>query len=540
MRLRRRTALGLAAAAALPRVAIAQADARPVITVAVQGIANTNTLENLREQSNVGERTSLMFSERLIELDYLGKLAQIPGLATSWRRIDDATLELSLRPGVKFHNGDELTAEDVAFSFGPERAFGTTRPVVNGHTLPVAFSAIIGQKSKELPAEIPPVARRLWPGLDRVDIVDRHTVRLVNATPDVTLEGRLAAMGSEVTSRRGFEEAATWLDYARHPIGTGPYKVREFRPDVSLTLDAHDEYWGGRPPIRTLRLVVVPEVSQRINGLLAGEFQFACDIPPDQIATIEANPAFEVQGGPILNHRVTTWDIHHPALRDPRVRQALGLAIDRKSIVDGLWAGRAAIPRGMQWDFFGDMFIADWPVPAFDPARARDLLKQAGYKGEPIPYRLLNNYYVNQVPTAQILVEMWRQVGLNVDITMRENWTQIRDRSTARGVRDWSAGATFNDPVGSIVSNYGPNGAAQQAGEYENAEFSQLCVVLETSADRALRRRAFARMLEIAERDDPAYSILHQNATFTAKRRDIHWKAAPSFALDFRAKNFSV
>jgi peptide/nickel transport system substrate-binding protein len=544
IRITRRAALALGAATtatgALPRFAIAQADTRPVISIAVQRIANTNTLDNLRERSNVGERTSLMFNDRLVDLDYAGNLDQKPGLATAWRRIDDATVEVSLRPGVKFHNGDEMTAEDVAFRFTPAMAFGATRTVVKGKTLPVAFSAIIGEFSLQVPAEIPPAARRLWPGLDRVDIIDKHTVRFVNTTPDVTLEGRMAAMGSEIVSRRSFEAAATWLEYARKPIGTGPYRIREFKPDQSLTLDAHDEYWGGRPPIRTIRLVEVPEVSSRINGLLSGEFQFACDIPPDQIQTVEQNPEFEIQGGPILNHRMTTWDMHEPSLRDPRVRQALSHAIDRKAIIDGLWAGRTQVPAGMRWPFFGDMYIADWKVPEYNPGRARALLKAAGYKGDAIPYRLINSYYTNQVATSQVLVEMWRQVGLNVQIGMVENWTQIRAKTSQRGVRDWSAVGTLSDPVGSLVSNFGPNGAAQLAGEYENAEVSKMCVVLETSADRALRRRAFRRMLEIAEREDAAYTILHQNAAFTAKRRDIKWQADPSFAMDFRPGAFAV
>ena len=537
-KLSRRGLLALGSAAALPRFAIAQADTRPTITIAVQTIANSNTLDNLREQSNVGERTSLMFNERLIDLNYRGDLGQIPGLAEAWRRIDEKTLELKLRPGVKFHNGDDFTAEDVAFSFGPERMFGDSRPMVNGKTLPVAYSAIIGQNSKKIPDEIPPVARRLWPGLDRVDIIDKLTVRFVNATPDVTLEGRLCAMGSEIVNRRAYEAAATWLDYARKPVGTGPYAVRDYRPNVSLTLDAHDAYWGGRPPIKTLRLVEVPEVASRINGLLAGDYQFACDIPPDQIPIVLQNAGLEVQGGPILNHRITTFDMHHPQLRDPRVRQAISHAIDRQAIIDGLWAGRSRVPPGMQWEFFGDMFISDFRVPTYDQAKARQLLKDAGYKGDVIPYRVLNNYYINQVATSQALVEMWRQVGLNVQIDMKENWTQIRDKSNPRGVRDWSAGATFNDPVGSIVSSYGPNGAAQQAGEYENAEFSKLSTLLETSADRSARRAAFARMLQIAEYEDPAYIILHQNSTFTAKRKDIRWKAAAAFAMDFRPGNF--
>ena len=71
------------------------------------------------------------------------------------------------------------------------------------------------------------------------------------------------------------------------------------------------------------------------------------------------------------------------------------------------------------------MFNADWSVPAFDPKLAQDLLKQANYKGDPIPYRLLNNYYTNQVATAQVLVEMWKSVGLNVQIETKENWSQI-------------------------------------------------------------------------------------------------------------------
>jgi peptide/nickel transport system substrate-binding protein len=95
--------------------------------------------------------------------------------------------------------------------------------------------------------------------------------------------------------------------------------VVEFRADQSLTLAAHDAHWGGRPPLRQVRFVEVPEVASRINGLLAGDFHFACDVPPDQIPGIERNRAFEVQGGTIPNHRLICFDRNHAALRDPRV-----------------------------------------------------------------------------------------------------------------------------------------------------------------------------------------------------------------------------
>jgi peptide/nickel transport system substrate-binding protein len=540
----RRKALKLGAVTAgafvLPRVAIAQAGNRPTVTIAVQKVSNSNTLDTLREQSNVGERvfySSLW--EPLIGRDWLGNLSSRPGLATEWRRIDEQTVELKLRHGVKFHNGDEMTAEDVVFSFSRERMFGNSE--AKNRTTIKAFEQIpTPRANKELPPDVIAVARRCWPDLVRVDAVDRYTVRFFNGTPDVTLEGRLSRYGSDITSKRGWDEAATYLDWARKPVATGPYKVVEFKPDTMLVYEAHDEYWGGRPPIKRIRFVEVPEVPARIAGLLSGQYQFACDIPPDQIADIEKNAAFEVQGGTVLNHRITVFDKNHAQLRNPLVRRAFTHAIDRQAIVDSLWAGRTRVPAGLQWEYYGDMFIADWTVPPYDPTLAKDLLKQAGYKGDPVPYRLLNNYYTNQVATAQILVEMWHGVGLNVDIVSKENWSQILERGPARAVRDWSNSAPFNDPVSSIVAQHGPNGQQQQIGEWANEEMNKLCELLETSTDHEARKKAFRRALEICEREDPAYTVLHQNATFTAKPKSVKWKASPAFAMDFRAGNFEA
>jgi peptide/nickel transport system substrate-binding protein len=196
--------------------------------------------------------------EALIGRDWLGNLAPQPGLATSWRRISDSVVELSLRPGVRFHNGDEMTAEDVVFSFGRERMFGATLATAQGRTIPIGEGMPTPRPGKELPPEVPAVARRAWPALERVEAVDRMTVRFHNATPDVTLEGRLSRAGSNIVSKRGYEEANTWLEWARRPVTTGPYKVAEFRADQSLTLVAHDEYWGGRPPLKQRPLSAGP------------------------------------------------------------------------------------------------------------------------------------------------------------------------------------------------------------------------------------------------------------------------------------------
>jgi len=528
-----------AGALILPRFAVGQADSRPSITIAVQQIANSASLEILRERSNVGARTFSFIYESLITQNLLGKLESVPGLAESWRRIDDKTVEVSLRKGVKFHNGDEMTADDVAFTFSRERMFGPDYDITSNKTLFTNVLIRDNVQGMTLPPEVPAVAKRLWPALERVEPVDKYTVRFVNRRPDPTMEGRMVS-GSSIISRRAFGEAKNWLDWARMPISTGPYKVREFKPDQSLTLDAHDEYWGGRPPLKSVRLVVVPEVATRINGLFAGQFDFICDMPPDQIPGIEKNAKFEVLGSTISNHRLTVFDKNHPQLVDPRIRQAFTHAIDRKAIVESLWSGRTVVPAGLQWEFYGPMFIKDWAVPEYDPAKAKELLKAAGYKGDPIPYRLLNNYYTNQTATAQVLVEMWRQVGLNVPIEMKENWQQIFDKNAPRAVRDWSNSAQYDDPISSIVNQHGPQGQQQQVGEWTNEEMNKLSISLETEGDITKRRAMFRRMLEICEREDPAYTVLHQNATFTAKRKDIRWKASPAFAMEFRANNFAM
>lgn len=507
MKLTRRALL---ATPLLPRVAIAQADQRPRVTVAVQKIANTGVLEPLREQSsNVSERWVASILETPIARNQQGRLERVPGIAQSWRRISPSIVELSLRPDVTFHNGDRLTAEDVVFSYGAHM-FGAG-----------------------LPADIPQIARRHFPALDRVEIIDTHTLRLINKTPDLTLEGRLSAGGREIVSQRSWMEHGDWAANAKAPCGTGPYRLASFKPDSELVLDSHDAYWGGRPKLKSIRFVEVPEVASRIAGLRAGEFDFACDIPPDQIAEIERVPGLKVQGGLVTNHRIVVFDRNHPVLANPKIRLAMAHAIDCQAIVDSLWAGRARVPAGLQFDFYGDMLVKGWTVPSYDPALARALLREANYQGGEIIYRARNNYYTAEIATAQILVEFWRAVGLNIRLEVKENWPQVLDRAGPRGVRDWSNSAVFDDPVSSLVNQHGPNGAQQTNGEWSNAEMNALSGELEAGIDPARRHTVFARMLEICEREDPAYIVLHQNAVFTGHKAALPWTQPPSFFMDF-------
>lgn len=536
MILDRRTLLGsLAAAGTLPLPAVAQADARPSVTIAVQIISTSGTLEPMREQSNVGFRIMPSFCEPLIGIDWQETERAGPVLATSWRRVDPKTLELTLRDDVVMHDGRTMTAEDVAFTFSRERMW--TGLAADSRGLFVSTTA--GQGGKTPPPEAVAISRAHFPGFERMEVVDAKTVRFVNSVPDVTLEGRLTRTSGAIFSRAAFDAAPSWLDWARRPVGTGPYRVVEYRQARDLLLEAHDAYWGGRPPLKSIRLVEVPDVASRVNGLLAGDYDFICDLPPDQIAGVERSARHEVQGGPINNIRLTVWDKTHPVLANPLIRRAMSHSIDRQAIVNSLWAGRTRVPRGLQWEVYGPMYLRDWEAPAFDQAEARRLLREANYRGEAIPYQLLNNYYTGQVASSQILVEGWHQVGLNVQIEMKENWGQILGRFPGRGLCDNSNTAVFDDPV-APMSVYGPGGQTWAAGQWQNEEAPRLLEALQTESDLDRRRAAFRRLLTLTEREDPAYTVLFQTANFTGKRKDLPWRASKSFAMDFSARNWGA
>lgn len=525
---RRLLRTGFAAAALIAVLAPARADDRPSITIGVQQLSVFNVLSPVREYSNVGLRTFYSFLEPLI--DYDRQRPELPvraGLAESWKRLDNRTMEIKLRPGVKFHNGDELTAEDVAFTFGREHMFGDGDAKADG-TGKVPPAAAVG------------VATAVWPAIEKVDVVDKYTVRFVNKVADPAMEGRLSRTGSEVISKRAFMEAKSWNDFARAPVGTGPYKVKEYKAQQFLRLEAHDDYWGGKPPAREVLWVETPEIDGRVNGLVTGKFDFITDIPPDQARTIEATARHEVVGGPVTNIRLIVFDKNHPQLADPRVRRALAHAVDTKLIAETIFSGKVSVPRGLQFPFYGPLFIGDWQVPKYDPELARKLLSEAGYKGEPIPYKTFStNYYTNQVPVSQVLAEMWRAVGVNVKYEIFDNWGPIIEKNATRAIRDWSNSAPFNDPVASINSQHCQRGAQQRWGEWSHPEFNELCDVLESKTDVSVRQKAFRRMLEIIEREDPGYITLYQTTLLYGKRKDIAWTYSGLQSMDLGPRNLS-
>ena len=236
----------------------------------------------------------------------------MPGLAESWKRIDERTVEFTLRKGVKFHNGDEMTADDVVFTFSRERMFGPRlRHQLEQDAVHLGAERAIGSRARSCRRRCSPSPSACSPRSRRSR---RSTsTRCASSTARPTSPSKAASAAWAATSSRAAPSTRPRpgsTGRARRSA-TGPYKVREFVPDQSLMMDAHDDYWGGRPPLKSVRLVVVPEVASRINGLLAGQYDFICDVPPDQIPGIAKNAKFEVLGS---THRQPP---HHGVRQEP-------------------------------------------------------------------------------------------------------------------------------------------------------------------------------------------------------------------------------
>lgn len=478
------------------------------LVIAVQD--NPPQLDPLRLTTNVAFRVLENIYDRPLGQSADASGVARAGLAEQARRIDPTTFEITLRQGVVFHDGSPLSAEDVAFTFGPARMNTDGAP-----------GAAIG--------------RQFFGVLDRVEAVDDRRVRFVTRAPDPLFEARLSGWAAQVISRRAFQAMdGDWDRWALSPIGTGPYKVAEVRTGSLIRLKAHDAYWGGRPAFDEIAFRVVPEASARVNGLAAGDWRLATELGTDQIPMVERRGGLEVTGGPIANTRVLNYGTRAGGpLADVRVRRALGLAIDRKLIVDQLFAGRVDVPQGYQWPAYGEMFVADAAAPAYAPEEARRLLKEAGYDGAPIPYRTQVNYYTAELQTAQVLVEMWRAVGLTVDLTIVENWNQVFAKP-ANAIFNGSINMVLPDVMGSLWPLYGPNGFIQrQVGAWQNDEFDALGAELATLMDGDARLAAHRRVLDLFGHDDPPGTVLHSSGIFYGKDKALDWRASGTPAMYF-------
>ena len=239
-------------------------------------------------------------------------LKLVPGLATSWKSVNDTTWEFALRPGVKFHDGAPLTAEDVKATI--------ERNTIPGRTIVHSGFATI----------------------EAVEVVNPGTIRVITKKPDPLVPVRMAQMGAQILPARFTTEAGA-KDLAKKPIGSGAYRFVEWVKDERLVMEANRDWWGweGKAPSFDRRdLEAHPRGLPRIVALDKGEVDIITNVPPDQVKAIESGRLTRVVTTPATRFVAFNMNSTQPPLSDKRVRQALHYALDVNAIVKNLFGGQ--------------------------------------------------------------------------------------------------------------------------------------------------------------------------------------------------------
>jgi peptide/nickel transport system substrate-binding protein len=319
-------------------------------------------------------------------------------------------------------------------------------------------------------------------------------------------------------------------------VATGPYKVVSHNPTDATALAAFDDYFLGRPTAARVTFKRVPELAARVAGLVAGDYDLITNVPPDQMSVVADYPDIDVRSVVLANVHVLCFNEKDKVLADKRIRQALTCSIDRQQLVDALWQGTAKVPASHNYPEYGQMFLAGRKLP-FDQDRAKALLAEAGYKGEPIVYRTRPNYYTNAVEAGQILIEQWKAVGINASLQVVENDTGLRGPDAQ--IFNWSNSTRLPDPLGALWIAWGPGGEIQVSGFWNTAgAFTKAGRALEAETDPAKRKALFGEMLNAWEDEAPG-TILYQPSEAYAIKKSIAWRPTTFYFMDLRPDNLS-
>lgn len=424
----------------------------------------------------------------------------VPGLATEWKLVNETTWQFKLRPGVKFHDGAPLTAADVKFTI--ERSYD-----------PAARTLIGG----------------LFTTVQRIDIVDDLTVNFVTKKPDPLFPARHAVWGNgSIMPAKYFQQVGA-EGFERKPVGTGPYKVAEWVKDDHLTLVANADYWGGTPNANSIVMKPKTDPAARVAALLAGEANFIDFVPNDQVERLRSSPNVKVVSVPYAGLVVLGMNPKRPPLDNKLLKQAMSLAIDRQAIVKELLRGQGivgtgSIPRG---DF---AYNPNRPPLPFSPEKAKELVRQSGYKGEEVLCEVLQV----DAPLVEAVVAMWKGVGVNAKIAVIENAV----RAQKMREKNWqvllaSPGSPLGDPDSIIWRVLGP-GAIWDI--WRDPEFDRLGEEARYSLDPEKRRQNYERMQDLLLEHTP-WIPLYQPVHSYAMHKTIQWKPSVTGSANLRRDN---
>lgn len=408
---------------------------RPILNVAVDNLwSNFNTINGI---STTTRRIFPNIYSVLVERDLLNDPTGVllkPGLATEWTQKGNVWT-FQLREGVKFHNGATMTAEDVAFSLGAERLWG------------------------EAPFE--PRGKTFTEGFIRVEAVGPLTVEIETENEDPFVPGKLSGYIGFVVPKEHYLEVGVDA-FGQHPIGTGPYSVVRFTTGEILETVAFDDYWDGPPPAAGVNWKIVPEFAGRMAGVVSGEFEFMVNIPTDQMAQLESFDSVNVQYLQAGNYPAMVFNTlaeEGNPLIDVNLRKAMVHAVDMPSITQALFGDLTTHP-GVPFNFkeYGDFYDPDLePAYPYDPEKARELVAASGYDGEELDWHITRQFYPNYETAAEIMVEMWRQVGINVRANVLDNFQLVYERPWHLQNQSNSTEFIPGDPYRPMWLDWGPN-----------------------------------------------------------------------------------
>ena len=353
---------------------------------------------------NLSPNNSLLLHifEPLIKRDANQKLA--PGLATSWRAIDDLTWEFKLRKNVRFHDGSPFTADDVLF---------TLNRVPNVPNSPSSFATFTK----------PIVEARA---------TDPHTLVFKTASPHVLLPSDLAAV--YIVSKQHGQSAQT-VDYnsGKAAIGTGPYKFAEYVPNSRVVLKANYGYWGGEEPWDKITFKILTNSAARVAALLSGDVQMIETVPTSDIAKLSQDKRFSLVdkvSNRVIYVHLHQWHDKAPPFvtakdgkpldknpfKDARVRKALSMAINRDAIAERIME-KKAVPAAqlLPETFYGTS--KKLKPHKYDPEGAKKLLAEAGYpNGFAMTIHGTNNRYINDAAIAQAIAQFYSRAGIDAKV----------------------------------------------------------------------------------------------------------------------------
>lgn len=431
----------------------------------------------------------------------------VAGLAESWEMISPTQMELTIREGVLFHNGQEMTVADVAFTLSEEKLWGGEALTPDALALGV---------------------------FESVEVIDARTIRITTAFPDPALISRLQSHIGRVIPKDYFlEVGADGFDQA--PVGTGPYMVETYVARDEVRLVAFDAYWGGIPPVASITYRDVPELFTRIAGLITGEFDLIVGVTPQQFPLLERE-GFEVAVMPQENIQMFAFMTgpEELTIHDALVRRALIHASDLSTIAETLYGGLVTPLVTINSPAYGVYFDPERPVPAYDPDLARELLAEAGYQGQSIKLQFIANNFVLVNETALLLQEMWSQVGLKVQLDIIPDWT-LHTLNPPTDVSMWSTSNNISmpDPINPVCTVWTPDGFYANQNRIQLVpEFETLCQQLEQTTD-VTERQAVWQQIQDHWDADPQALFLWQRPEIYAMRPDLDWQPLSNFSISF-------